>query len=568
MTVPKSGVLQSIDDEAQVEQWPQVKIWLFRYVCVVAVLAFCNRSLPTSFLPLVLHQNFGQPFVGIGLAMAMYPTAALISSMWATRFVLKSQSVVKVHTYALILMAIATALFASSKEMLYMFGPGPAMCFVVIFRCCQGVTSALYLSSNTTLITRFFTGDVPYVLGMVEVAVGTGSQLGRMLGGVMFDLGGFPCPFLVLAVVQVGWSIVGLTFNDTGSGDQVIHTRPVLLRQDPTTLPWTAFLTKRGSVALFGVAANYFAVGFLDTTLPSHLEENIGPISVSTLSVVVSMRSASYLIFSYIFAQAMHRNIISYERMTTLGAFNALVGLYLMGPISPISSALAFLGDGQVAPLSVRWAVQIMSMVIMPSGLAALFIPSLPLLQSEVRHLGSHATEQVVQLFIAAMSLGEAIGPILGGLLVARLGFPWASFFMGAPLIAVLIGSLVTYDREVVEARSEGRRGALLERENGFPSPQLERARTQMGFWPGDIVDGESAFQWRRLPFAMEQEYGPPGSAPAITWRRTYSPVVSRQKPWATAPSSSFRRSYSKERPSLQPPEARRPSKESLTTSK
>ena len=35
---------------------------------------------------------------------------------------------------------------------------------------------------------------------MAEVAVGSGAQLGRLAGGLLFDLGGFGCPFLVASV--------------------------------------------------------------------------------------------------------------------------------------------------------------------------------------------------------------------------------------------------------------------------------------------------------------------------------------------------------------------------------
>lgn len=41
-----------------------------------------------------------------------------------------------------------------------------------------------------------------YVVGMAEVAVGFGAQLGRLAGGALYDLGGFGCPFLSAAVCR------------------------------------------------------------------------------------------------------------------------------------------------------------------------------------------------------------------------------------------------------------------------------------------------------------------------------------------------------------------------------
>jgi len=45
---------------------------------------------------------------------------------------------------------------------------------------------------------------VAYVVGMAEVAVGFGAQLGRLAGGALYDLGGFGCPFLSAAVCRMG----------------------------------------------------------------------------------------------------------------------------------------------------------------------------------------------------------------------------------------------------------------------------------------------------------------------------------------------------------------------------
>jgi len=41
---------------------------------------------------------------------------------------------------------------------------------------------------------------VAYVVGMAEVAVGLGAQLGRLGGGGLYDLGGFGCPFLTASL--------------------------------------------------------------------------------------------------------------------------------------------------------------------------------------------------------------------------------------------------------------------------------------------------------------------------------------------------------------------------------
>lgn len=63
----------------------------------------------------------------------------------------------------------------------------------------QGVGQAFYMAANTTLIARRFQ-RVAYVVGMAEVSVGLGAQLGRLGGGGLYDLGGFACPFLTTSL--------------------------------------------------------------------------------------------------------------------------------------------------------------------------------------------------------------------------------------------------------------------------------------------------------------------------------------------------------------------------------
>lgn len=46
----------------------------------------------------------------------------------------------------------------------------------------------------------FAPSAVAYVVGMAEVAVGLGAQLGRLGGGGLYDLGGFGCPFLTTSL--------------------------------------------------------------------------------------------------------------------------------------------------------------------------------------------------------------------------------------------------------------------------------------------------------------------------------------------------------------------------------
>merc|ERR1719384_210955 len=73
------------------------------------------------------------------------------------------------------------------------------------------------------------------------------------------------------------------------------------------------------------------------------------------------------------------------------------------------------------------WAMQVLSFIVTSGGGACLFVPSLPLMQAEVRKHGQIAIEQVAELFVIMMTLGEMLGPIFGGWLTQHIGFPMST---------------------------------------------------------------------------------------------------------------------------------------------
>ncbi|CAK0845701.1 unnamed protein product [Prorocentrum cordatum] len=182
----------------------------------------------------------------------------------------------------------------------------------------------------------------------------------------------------------------------------------------------------------------------------------------------------------------MHRGWVSLEAMLAIGAGCCLGGMLLMGPIGPVQSMLASRDGWQ------PWTLQVLSFVVTSSGLAATFIPTLPLLQREVRHLGDQAVEQVAQTVLtpSAVSLGEAAGPILGGALTARVGFVRAAAVCAAPMALVLVGSLLWPGPAPAGV-------AGLDVPLDGPDPADEPYPLPV------FLDGESAFRVRQMSFAF-----------------------------------------------------------------
>mmetsp|Transcript_19431 Transcript_19431/g.61116 ORF Transcript_19431/g.61116 Transcript_19431/m.61116 type:complete len:559 (-) Transcript_19431:70-1746(-) len=524
--------------------------WFLRYVLFVAVLAFTGRAAPLSFLPLVLKDTFQQPGGVIGIVMATYPFSALVTTPWAARRARRTRRIVSLHSWAIICVAVAMLLTSFAEYIQSVMGSATAVVWVMCCRCLQGVGASLYLSSNTVLITRSFSATLPYVIAMTEVAVGSGGQLGRLCGGFLYDLGGFACPFVVIACFQGLTGLVGFAFETESSSSESPREseedEPTPKHWKSEAMPWRALATPRLCMGASGAFMQFFLGCWGDATLLQYLVVHLAPISVTTLSMVMSTRGFTYLVTSLLLAQLMHGELVSFERLLSCGYFLAIWGQIIMGPQPFIASLEA--GRGLAPSGFSVWATEIGSMVTVSVGAALMFVPSLPLMQSEVRHHGEHAVEQVAELFVTMMTLGEMLGPIFGGWVVGQIGFVHGTVMLACLCTFFFVLSLCVYDGEVARAR-QIRHRAHLTAALADTEDQPEDAICGKSCGPRCVVvpsDGEASFAWRRIPFALDVKRNQslaPSSAPSSVFRRKYSPAAVETQKHMTAPMHS-RREY------------------------
>merc|ERR1719223_992555 len=204
----------------------------------------------------------------------------------------------------------------------------------------------------------------------------------------------------------------------------------------------------------------YFVGCFGDATLVQYLVVHLGT-TVGTLSVGMSSRGMTYLLSSFVIAQLMHGELVSFERLIACGALCGIIGQLIMGPQPFVTSFETWLCGG-TTPMWVLWSTEIASFVFAQMGGAMMFVPSLPLMQSEVKKHGDEAVEQVAELFVTMMTLGEMVGPIFGGWLVGRIGFVHGSFVLSMTLVPLFLLTLCTFDRQALRARRGMRKSELV----------------------------------------------------------------------------------------------------------
>jgi len=521
-----AGKLPSVAEKPESEVPAKEHTPLFFYLLLATGLAFWTRAMPTPFLPLVMAQDFHQTPGHVGVAMSVYPLGAFLATPFAAAQVQGSLKMMRLHSMALLFMSFSSLLMAFSPEVHDFAGQDATFEALLVFRFTQGVSQAFYMAANTALLSQRFK-NVAYTVAMAEVAVGCGAQLGRLLGGFLFDLGGFACPFGVASLALCLCALIGFMFEEEEEEQELVLCAGEdagEVNQDSCN----SFLSARMFVPVAGVFSAYMMTGLMDATLPQHLEEHLGPLTVSAVSAISSLRSLTYLAVSWLCAQVLHGEMVSLETLLLTGVVCAVCGLLLAGPETFVADAEEMLPGSQ--PLH-AWTCQLLSLVMAAAGTAMLFVPGLPLLQAEVRGTGPSSAAWVSSLLMAAMSGGEFFGPIVGGTLVEHHGFRFSCGCFAAAIFLALA------PLTAVAQASRSRSTPLLERQVSFQEESQDLAKNMR------IPMDESAYRFRRLPFVGPDLRQRLHSAPAQE-RRPFVPRLELALGSSTAPSASFRRAF------------------------
>lgn len=123
------------------------------------------------------------------------------------------------------------------------------------------------------------------------------------------------------------------------------------------------------------------------------------------------------------------------------------------------------------------------------------------------------ALEEVAQIFVTMMALGEMTGPVCGGLLVSKVGFQHATLTLGCLCCSGPAMIALQFVRGIVK--------------RFIRSCQYIFQVTGAGATcvPLLVPSDEASFAWRRIPFALavqRQMYRVPGSAPSSVFRKRF----------------------------------------------
>lgn len=292
----------------------------------------------------------------------------------------------------MLLLAFATALFGFSTTVEHL----------IIARTVQGISAAATWSAGLALLAESCDPSrLGEKMGITLSAVGFGTVIGPVLGGLLFEYLGYTATFLVPAalVAAVGLAVLAVPMRTCRQKRANMLPRGSLL-------PLAAC-----AVVVVAVAGTY---GVVDPYLPVHLHAAFSA-SPATIGLVFGV-----LAVAAILAQPTAGRI--YDRR---GGSRYLIGGGLL------VSAIAIFAAIQAPTLLLATA----AVFVLGVALSCAIAPVMPILAGIYRGGGSQGA--AYGMYNTFYSLGLAVGPFAGAALAGRWPLP-AIFLLQAGVLAVV----------------------------------------------------------------------------------------------------------------------------------
>ncbi|XP_017769285.1 PREDICTED: MFS-type transporter SLC18B1-like [Nicrophorus vespilloides] len=300
-----------------------------------------------------------------------------------------------------------------------------------LIRGLEALGAAAYATAGYVLVINIFPNNGGTVRGILETFVGLGMSAGPAIGGFLYAIGGFGLPFYVVGTITLCVAPLNV-FLLPSSKECNVNMKSGSFRS----------ILKIPSVIVtcFIIALVSTTWGFLDPTLEPHLRQY--NLSASNIGLIFLLLSGMYGIFSPFWGWVSDK-VTNYWCLMTFGLFMTSFSLVLLGP-SPI---LPFLKESIWLHIIALSALGIfVAMGLMPTYQS--------ILDGAVRdggfsdNIGTHSL--VAGLWSCIYSLGEMLGPAIGGALLQQWGFPTAATCLaGANLLAAICTSIFFYMKRV-----------------------------------------------------------------------------------------------------------------------
>lgn len=276
-----------------------------------------------------------------------------------------------------------------------------------IIRVIEATGTAAFTTAAFSIIAKEFPENVGSTFALLETFFGIGLILGPTIGGLLYEVGGFKLPFIVIGSLLLTAAVL-IFFVLPEPEDQPDSCRSskgllALIRLPPIFL---------GASTVFSAS---LSVGFIQATLEPHLRPlGLTPLQLGLMFI---LNGSTYAISAPIWGRICDK-LVSPQCVWSLGALF-------------ISAAFILIGPAPFLPINMSLPIIIVALIIHGLGIGSELVATFSAFHKDAVCMGFpdniNTYGMVSGLWTSSFALGAFVGPSAAGVLYDTIGFPWAS---------------------------------------------------------------------------------------------------------------------------------------------
>ncbi|XP_055609411.1 MFS-type transporter SLC18B1-like isoform X2 [Uranotaenia lowii] len=297
-------------------------------------------------------------------------------------------------------------------------------------RIVEALGNAAFLTASFAIIAKEFPDNVATTFASLETCFGLGLIVGPMVGGVLYDAGGYYLPFVVLGSALFITAILTLCILPK-------HPNEPYEENSKSLSMWSVLKIPGVLVSTLAICATSASIGFLSATLEPHLRQfNLSPVILGVVFVINGgVYAASAPVFGWMVDKFLNPKVCS-----GIGCAMIVTGFMIVGPAPFI-------------PVDTTLKLVIVGLVFHGFGIAAVLVSGFT---DSLRTAISNGMQDNIEtygiisgLWTSTFAFGAFVGPSVSGLLYDVLGFRLATMFIVAlvAIVGVVIWFFIMCDR-------------------------------------------------------------------------------------------------------------------------
>lgn len=420
--------------------------------CIAAAaLSDLNMGLLAPFFPETCAHR-GVPHALVGSMFSALPIAAVVATPAAPLFI-RLVGCRRVLLLTLVLQGLLSLAFASLS---FIQGRAAFIAVGMSLRAMQGLGGGIFETALLSLLMRSVPEKlVGSVVGWSEAGRACGFLLGPVLGGALYEVGGFALPFFVVggALLTLPAALMLVMRRADSASNELQSVQAEEPSDTPPVVSTLALLQIPAvSAGLLVQLAIFAVISFFDPTLQPFLALPPLALSAGTVGLLLGLAVLFYVLFSIVSGPLA--GVTGDVACLHAGLIVAAAAIVLIGP-SPllpdmpahslplVLGVMASLGAG--AGLTVAPVTNLMVRAASSGGLTM-----------------QHASDQLATISTLSYACGAATGPLAGGAAVQLLGGPYDGFRRATTGLGLgLLGLLVVLEPVFCRERCRAPRAAV-----------------------------------------------------------------------------------------------------------